>query len=79
VAIVTSRLGVLVGRRRDGDPPWTFRGGKDLLAEAPDAARLDADLCLVAVLRGQYVLTPAADSFYKRVTWDGDLAAAWRG
>jgi uncharacterized protein (DUF433 family) len=28
--------------------------------------------------KGQYVLTPPADSFYKRVTWDGDIAAAWR-
>lgn len=28
VAVVTGRLGVLVGRRRDGNPPWTFPGGK---------------------------------------------------
>jgi 8-oxo-dGTP pyrophosphatase MutT (NUDIX family) len=28
VAIVTSELGVLVGRRADGSPPWTFPGGK---------------------------------------------------
>ena len=27
-AIVTSHLGVLVGRRRDGTPPWTFPSGK---------------------------------------------------
>lgn len=26
-AIVTSPLGVLVGRRNDGNPPWTFIGG----------------------------------------------------
>ena len=52
--------------------------GKELLSEAQDAAGLAADFCLVAVVRGQYVLTPAADSFYKRVTWDGDTAAAWR-
>ena len=55
-----------------------YASGKELLAEAQDVAGLDADLCLVAVVRGQYVLTPAADSFYKRVTWEGDLAAAWR-
>ena len=24
------------------------------------------------------MLTPVADSFYNRVTWEGDLAAAWR-
>lgn len=28
VAVVTSPLGVLAGRRRDGRPPWTFPGGK---------------------------------------------------
>jgi 8-oxo-dGTP pyrophosphatase MutT (NUDIX family) len=28
VAIVTSRLGVLVGRRHDGKPPWTFIAGE---------------------------------------------------
>jgi uncharacterized protein (DUF433 family) len=55
-----------------------YASGKDLLAQAQDVAGLDADLCLVAVVRGQYVLTPAADSFYNRVTWEGDLAAAWR-
>jgi 8-oxo-dGTP pyrophosphatase MutT (NUDIX family) len=27
-AIVTSRLGVLVGRRHDGKPPWTFIAGE---------------------------------------------------
>jgi uncharacterized protein (DUF433 family) len=45
---------------------------------AQDAADLNADLCLVATVRGQYVLTPAADSFYKRVTWEGGTAVAWR-
>jgi 8-oxo-dGTP diphosphatase len=28
VAIVTSHLGVLVGKRNDGKPSWTFPGGK---------------------------------------------------
>jgi 8-oxo-dGTP pyrophosphatase MutT (NUDIX family) len=37
-AIVTSRLGVLVGRRRDGEPPWTFPAGKVEAAENPDDA-----------------------------------------
>jgi uncharacterized protein (DUF433 family) len=52
--------------------------GKELLAEAQDANGPDAGLCLVATVRGQYVLTPAADAFYKRVTWEGDVAVAWR-
>jgi uncharacterized protein (DUF433 family) len=55
-----------------------YVSGKELLAEVQDATGLDAEFCLVAFVRGQYVLTPAADSFYKRVTWEGDLAAAWR-
>ena len=55
-----------------------YVSGKDLLAEVQDQAGLSADLCLVAYVRGQYVLTPPADSFYKRVTWDDDVAAAWR-
>jgi uncharacterized protein (DUF433 family) len=55
-----------------------YVSGRELLAEAQDATGLDAGLCLVATVRGQYVLTPAADAFYKRVTWEGDAAAAWR-
>jgi uncharacterized protein (DUF433 family) len=55
-----------------------FVSGKELLSVAQDATGLDADLCLVATVRGQYVLTPAADAFYKRVTWEGDTAIAWR-
>jgi uncharacterized protein (DUF433 family) len=55
-----------------------FVSGKELLSVAQDETGLDADLCLVATVRGQYVLTPAADSFYKRVTWEGDIAVAWR-
>ena len=38
-AIVTSRLGVLVGRRNDGSPPWTFIAGEIEPGEsAADAA-----------------------------------------
>lgn len=38
-AIVTSSLGVLVGRRRDGRPPWTFIAGEIEPGEsAADAA-----------------------------------------
>jgi 8-oxo-dGTP pyrophosphatase MutT (NUDIX family) len=35
VAIVTSRLGVLAGRRNDGQPPWTFIAGKCEAGESP--------------------------------------------
>jgi hypothetical protein len=38
-AIVTSELGVLVGRRNDGKPPWTFIAGEIEPGESPaDAA-----------------------------------------
>lgn len=35
VAIVTSRQGVLAGRRNDGKPPWTFIAGKCETGESP--------------------------------------------
>ena len=37
-AIVTSELGVLVGRRNDGKPPWTFIAGEVEPGESPDDA-----------------------------------------
>lgn len=55
-----------------------YVSGRELLAEAQDETSLEPGLCLVAFVRGQYVLTPPADAFYQRVTWDGDTAAAWR-
>jgi uncharacterized protein (DUF433 family) len=70
--------------RRDFGIPYPladrrpYVSGRELLAEAQETTGLDAGLCLVAFTRGQYVLTPAADSFYRRVTWEGDTAAAWR-
>ena len=38
VAVVTSELGVLVGRRVDGAPLWAFPSGKVERGESPDAA-----------------------------------------
>lgn len=70
--------------RRDFGIPYPladqrpFVSGRELLAKAQEDTGLDAGLCLVATVRGQYVLTPAADAFYERVTWEGDTAAAWR-
>jgi 8-oxo-dGTP pyrophosphatase MutT (NUDIX family)/transcriptional regulator with XRE-family HTH domain len=37
-AIVTSALGVLVGRRNDGRPPWTFIAGEVEPGESPEDA-----------------------------------------
>jgi len=55
-----------------------YIGGKRLLSEAQNDSGLGADFCLVAVVRDQLVLTPPADAWYERVSWDGDLAAEWR-
>jgi uncharacterized protein (DUF433 family) len=55
-----------------------YVGGRELLVEAQNESGLDADFCLVALVRDQPVLTSVADSFVQRVTWDGDVAAEWR-
>jgi uncharacterized protein (DUF433 family) len=52
--------------------------GRQLVLEAQDESGLDAEYCLVAVTRGQLILTPPAEAFVERVTWEGDWAAEWR-
>lgn len=52
--------------------------GKQLVWAAQEEAQLDPEFCLIAEVRGQLVLTPASEAFYRRVTWTGDIAAAWR-
>jgi 8-oxo-dGTP pyrophosphatase MutT (NUDIX family) len=37
-AVITSRLDVLVGRCRDGNPPWVFPAGKIEPGESPEEA-----------------------------------------
>jgi len=55
-----------------------FVSGHKLVIEAQAKARLDVDFALVAQVGGQYILTPAAQAFYDRVSWEGDVAARWR-
>jgi len=55
-----------------------YVGGRKLLLQAQTDAGLDADFALVAQVGGQYILSPAAQEFFERVTWEGDIAAAWR-
>ena len=55
-----------------------FVSGRELLSLAQDQSGLAPEFCLVAEVRGQYVLTSPADSFVRRVTWEGDIAAEWR-
>jgi uncharacterized protein (DUF433 family)/DNA-binding transcriptional MerR regulator len=51
---------------------------RQLVLDAQEEAGLDADFCLVAVVRGQLILTPASQGFVQRVDWADDVAAAWR-
>lgn len=55
-----------------------FVADRQLVLDAQDSADLDPDFCLVAVVRGQLILTPPSEAFLDRVTWDGNLAAGWR-
>ena len=52
--------------------------GRDLVLEAQDAAELDPQFALVAEVKNQYVLLPAADAFLRRVEYDDDVAMQWR-
>lgn len=51
--------------------------GRRLLRQVQDDSGLRVELRLVAETGGQYILTPSADQFYERVTWQGDIAAGW--
>lgn len=44
VAVVTSRLGVLVGRRRNESPPWVFLGSRTAPGESPEYAAMRGPL-----------------------------------
>lgn len=74
IDLLRERLGVpypLADRR-------PYVADRQLVLEVQDEAGLSADLCLVAVVRGQTILTPPSASFVERVTWDEDTATAWR-
>ncbi len=51
---------------------------RQLVLDAQDEAGLDAEFCLVAVVRRQLILTPASQGFVERVEWSDDYAASWR-
>lgn len=55
-----------------------FVNERQLVIEAQEEADLAAEFCLVAIVRDQPLLTPPAEAFYDRVTWEGTSAAAWR-
>jgi uncharacterized protein (DUF433 family) len=83
VPMAELRAFIDVVRERYGTPyPLADRRpfivGRELLSRAQETAGLDAEFCLVAEVQGQYVLTSPADSFVRRVTWEGDTAAEFR-
>jgi uncharacterized protein (DUF433 family) len=51
---------------------------RQLVIRAQDQADLAAEFCLVAIVRNQPLLTPPAEAFFERVTWNEGIAAAWR-
>jgi uncharacterized protein (DUF433 family)/transposase len=55
-----------------------YVSGKQLVLDAQNEAGLDNELCLVWLVGGQTMLSPASEAFYQRVRWDGNIAAGWR-
>ncbi len=54
-----------------------YVSGRQLVLEAQQTAQLSAEFCLVAFASNQLILTPASDSFVRRVAWDDDVAVGW--
>ena len=55
-----------------------FVSGRTLVMTAQEQSGLAGEYWLVSEVRGQLSLLPAADSFFRRVVWDGEVAAGWR-
>jgi uncharacterized protein (DUF433 family) len=55
-----------------------FVSGRQLVLEAQQHAGLDPEFWLVAWASNQLILTYPSQSFVERVTWEDDVAAAWR-
>ncbi|MGO9959652.1 MAG: DUF433 domain-containing protein [Solirubrobacteraceae bacterium] len=55
-----------------------YVGDRQLVWDAQIEVGLAPEFCLVAEVRDQLILTPPSESFFARVTWDEDIAAAWR-
>lgn len=81
---MTEMRAFIEGLREKFDVPYPlahFRplsSGRDLVLEAQDNAGLDPQFRLVAEVKNQYVLLPAADAFLRRVEYVDDIAVRWR-
>lgn len=83
VPMAELRAFIEILRKRHGIPypladKRPFVNERQLVIEAQDQADLAAEFCLVAIVRNQPLLTPPAEAFFERVTWNGSSAAAWR-
>ena len=57
--------------------PWVGEGQR-LLVRFQQECGLPADFWLIAPVTSQLMQLPPAESFVRRVEWDGDLPVAWR-
>jgi uncharacterized protein (DUF433 family) len=70
--------------REDCDVPfplaheWPYVSGRELVLTAQQESGLDGEYWLVAQAGGQLILTSPSASFVRRVTFDSDVATAWR-
>jgi uncharacterized protein (DUF433 family) len=55
-----------------------YTSGRSIVWTAQERAGLDPSLYLVTFVGDQYLLTPASESFLRRVRWEGNLATGWR-
>jgi uncharacterized protein (DUF433 family) len=55
-----------------------FVSGRELVLKAQEHAKLDPELWLVVWADKQLLLTYPSQSFVQRITWQDDVATAWR-
>ncbi len=81
---MTEMRAFIEGLRETFDVPYPLAhfkplsSGQDLVMRAQDKAGLDPQFQLVAEVKNQYVLLPAADAFLRRVEYKEDIAVQWR-
>jgi uncharacterized protein (DUF433 family) len=55
-----------------------YVSNRALVFRAQEESGLDPDLWLVTDIRGQLLLLPPGDEFFRRVDWTGDIVTGWR-
>jgi uncharacterized protein (DUF433 family) len=81
---MTEMRAFIEGLREKFDVPYPLAhfkplsSGRDLVLQAQDKAGLDPQFGLVAEVKNQFVLLPAADAFLRRVEYVDEIAVQWR-